>query len=63
MLKAAELYAQQFWHGSRLTPKQTGAPAKYPSVDFQLWVRYGSWSHCPACGVFSFNDQYFRDHV
>ena len=63
MLKGAELYAQQCRHGSRLTPEQTGAQAKYPSVDFQFWVRYVSWSHCPACGVFFFNDQYFRDHV
>ena len=63
MLKAAELYGQQCWHGSRLAPEQIGAPAKYPVVDYEFWVRYGSWSHCPACGVFFFNDQYFRGHV
>ena len=55
ILKAAELYGQQCWHGSRLAPEQIGAPAKYPVVDYQFWVRYGSWSHCPACGFFFFN--------
>ena len=63
MLKADELYSQLCWHASRLAPEQIGAESKYPAADFQCWVRYGAWSHCPSCGVFFFNDKYFRDHV
>ena len=63
MLKCAELYGQQCWHGSQLSRDQIGAQPKYPAVDFQFWVRYGSWSRCSFCGSFWFNDQYFRDHV
>ena len=62
-IKCAELYGQQCWFGSHLGAEQIGAQPKYPAVDFQFWTRYGSWSQCPSCGVFTFNDQYFRDHV
>ena len=62
-LKCGELYGQQCWHGSVLALGQIAADAKYPTVDFQAWVRYGSWSRCSFCGSFSFNDQYFRDSV
>ena len=62
-LKCAELYAEQCWFGSRLTPAVLRAEAKHPEVDFYFWVRYGSWSLCPWCGVFWFNDEYFKGHV
>ena len=62
-LKCEELYGQQCWLGSVLSLGQIAADAKYPTVDFQAWARYGSWSHCSFCGSLSFNDQYFRDHV
>ena len=62
-LKCAELYGQQYWLGSVLAPGQIAADAKYPTVDFQAWVRYGSCFRCSFCGSFSFNDQYFRDYV
>ncbi len=61
--KCAQLYAQQCWMGSTLSGEQINRSPKYPLVDFAFWVRYGSWSHCSACGSFCFNDQYFRDRV
>ena len=62
-LKCEELYGHQCWLGSVLSLGQIAADAKYPTVDFQAWARYGSWSHCSFCGSLSFNDQYFRDYV
>ena len=35
----------------------------YPTVDFQFWVMYGSWSRCPHCGVMHYNDRYFSHAV
>ena len=32
-------------------------------IDFAFWVKYGSWSCCPSCGSYHFNDKYFRDQV
>ena len=63
MLKCEELYAQQCWDGSRLTPVQRAFSQKYPVVDFHFWVMYGSWSKCPDCGSFFFNDKYFSESV
>ena len=62
-LKCEELYAQQTWHRSLLTPVQRCFPDKYPAVDFAFWVKYGSWSRCSACGSFYFNDKYFSQQV
>ena len=63
MLKCQELYAQQNWDCSRLTPVQREFTEKYPCVDFYFWVMYGSWSFCGNCGSFFFNDKYFSEAV
>ena len=63
MLKCASVYAALCWSGSALRQQQIIAEQRYPTIDFQFWVRYGSWSQCPHCASFSFNDQYFRDHL
>ena len=68
-LKCEELYRQQSWQGSMLTPVQREHaewPQSYPvkgMQDFAFWVKYGSWSCCPACGSYHFNDKYFREQV
>jgi len=63
MLKCEELYATQCWYGSQLTSVQRAWVQKYPLVDFQFWVKYGSWSLCSHCGSYFFNDKYFSENV
>ena len=35
----------------------------FPKLDFEFWVKYGSWSFCPSCRSFFFDDKYFREKV
>ena len=63
MVKCAALFAAMCWSGSMLTPAQISAEAKYPSIDYQCWVKYGSWSQCPHCASLTFNDKYLRDYL
>ena len=63
MLKCEALLLQQSWYHSVLTPVQRQSSGKYPQQDFHFWVKYGSWSRCPHCGVFFFNDKFFSERV
>ena len=63
IIKCASLFAALCWHGSILTEGQISAEPKYAAIDWQCWVRYGSWSQCPHCGSLMYNDQYFRDNI
>jgi hypothetical protein len=63
MAKCKQLYATQCWSRSRLSPASLMKALPYPPVDFHFWVMYGSWSMCPSCGSWSFNDDYFRQRV
>jgi hypothetical protein len=48
---------------SLLTPLQRMWPDSFPKEDFAFWVKYGSWSFCPSCRSFFFNDKYFKERV
>ena len=63
IIKCASLFAALCWHGSILTEGQISAEPKYATIDWQCWVRYGSWSQCPHCGSLIYNDQYFQDYI
>ena len=63
MLKCEELFGRQCWLHSLLTPVQRELSVKYPVQDFNFWVKFGSWSRCPYCGVLHFNDKYFSERV
>ena len=63
IIKCASLFAALCWHGSILTEGQISAEPKYAAIDWQCWLRYGSWSQCPHCGSLMYNDQYFRDNI
>ena len=63
IIKCASLFAALCWHGSILTEGQISAEPKYAAIDWQCWVRYGSWSQCPHCGSLMYNDQYFQDYI
>ncbi len=58
-----EQYKNVCYKGSALTDIQQSWGNWYPPIDFQFWVMYGSWSMCPDCGSFFFNDDYFRQKV
>ena len=62
-IKCASLFAALCWHGSILTEGQISAEPKYAAIDWQCWVRYGSWSQCPHCGNLIYNDQYFQEYI
>ena len=63
-LKCEELYRGELcWHASILEPLQWGAVMEPPRIDFFFWLAYGSWSHCPCCGVYHFQDEYLRHQV
>ena len=67
-LKCEQLYLEQSWHRSMLTSvqrefKPSGSASLYPKIDFAFWVKYGSWSFCPSCGSYHFNDKYFSQEV
>ena len=61
IINCASLFAALCWHGSIFTEGQISAEPQYAAIDWQCWVRYGSWSQCPHCGCLCCNDQYFRD--
>ena len=63
MLRCASLFAGQCWYRSRTSEFQRQFSYTYPVVDFEFWVKYGSWSQCPACGSYHFNDRYFKQFV
>ena len=63
MLRCAALFAGQCWMRSHVSELQRGFSFSYPRVDFDFWVKYGSWSQCPACGSYHFNDRYFKQFV
>ena len=63
MEKCKELFGYQSFTGSILTSVQRSWVNAYPSTDFAFWVQYGSWSQCPCCLSFFFNDEYFRNMV
>ena len=63
-LKCEELYrAEVCWHSSLLSPVQRELLMEPPRIDFFFWLAYGAWSHCPCCGVYHFQDEYFRNQV
>ena len=35
----------------------------YPTIDFDFWVKHGSWKMCPCCCSMYFDDKYFREVV
>lgn len=43
--------------------EQLMKPLPYPAIDFHFWVMYGSWSMCPSCKSYFFNDEYWRQAV
>ena len=47
----------------RMGRMEISAELKYATIDWQCWVRYGSWSQCPHCGSLMYNDQYFQDYI
>ena len=63
MLRCAALFAGQCWSRSHVSESQRQFSFPYPRVDFDFWVKYGSWSQCPSCGSYHFNDRYFRQLV
>ena len=63
ILKCVELYAKQCFTASVVTTEQQRKALKYPEVDFHFWVTYGSWSMCPDCGSYNYNDKYFKETV
>ena len=63
MLRCAALFAGQCWSRSHVSESQRRFSLPYPRVDFDFWVKYGSWSQCESCGSFHFNDRYFRQFV
>ena len=44
MLRCAALFAGQCWMRSHVSELQRGFSFSYPRVDFDFWVKYGSWS-------------------
>ena len=60
MLRCVALFAGQCWSRSHVSESQRQFSPPYPRVDFDFWVKYGSWSQCESCGSFHFNDRYFR---
>ena len=63
MLRCVALFAGQCWSRSHVSESQRRFSPPYPRVDFDFWVKYGSWSQCESCGSFHFNDRYFRQFV
>ena len=63
MLQCESIFQKQVFYGSQLSAVQQTWRNKYPKVDFDFWVKYGSWSFCTSCRSFYFNDKYFREHV
>ena len=63
LLRCAALFAGQCWMRSRVSEVQREFSSSYPRVDFEFWVKYGSWSQCPSCGSYHFNDRYFKQLV
>ena len=63
ILKCEQLFSRQCWLYCVLTPVQRIFQLKYPKVDFDFSVMYGSWSRCPHCGIMFFNDKYFSSVV
>ena len=63
MLKTEQAFERQCFLQSLLTPLQRTFGGKYPVIDFHFWVMYGSWSNCPNCGSFFYNDEYFRERL
>ena len=63
MLRCVALFAGQCWSRSHVSESQRRFLSPYPRVDFDFWVKYGSWSQCLSCGSFHFNDRYFRQFV
>ena len=63
MSKCLSVFEQITWYASRTTALQRSTDWKYPSIDFNFWVMYGSWSFCDDCGSYWFNDDYFRHRV
>ena len=62
-LKCQEIYRSMEWHQSILTPMQRQWTWKPVPIDFDHWVKFGSWSCCDVCGSFHFNDTYFRETI
>ena len=48
---------------SLLKPLQRVWSDAFPKQDFAFWVKYGSWSFCPSCRSFFFNDKYFKERI
>ena len=63
MLRCVALFAGQCWSRSHVSESQRQFSPPYPRVDFDFWVKYGSWSQCQACGSYHFNDRYFKQFV
>jgi hypothetical protein len=51
------------WYRSLLSPMQRTFADKFAKVDFDFWVKYGSWSFCDNCQSFQFDDAYFEDQI
>ena len=51
------------WYFSSLSTMQRTLTDKYCTVDFDFWVKYGSWSWCSGCQSYFFNDKYFKEKV
>ena len=62
-LQCENLFRQQCWFRSSVPAASRSFRDVYPTVDFQFWVKYGSWSRCPHCGVMHYNDKYFSHQV
>ena len=63
MEKCEHIFKFQSFEFSQLTPLQRIWRNKYPKMDFDFWVKYGSWSFCGSCRSFFFNDKYFKEQV
>ena len=62
-LQCENLFRRQCWYRSSVPEANRSFRDVYPTVDFQFWVMYGSWSRCPYCGVMHYNDRYFSHQV
>ena len=62
-LQCENLFRRQCWFRSAVPEASRSFRDVYPTIDFQFWVKYGSWSRCPHCGVMHYNDKYFSHQV
>ena len=61
--KREQIFKTQSYEFIQLSPVQRTWRNTYRELDFDFWVKYGSWSFCASCRSFFFNDDYFKEHA